>query len=63
MWGALAFGALMYVSMALGARDRPIFGALLVVIAIAAAVAGWKTTKPYGSSALGIYIFAGGLKA
>ena len=60
MWGALCFGVLMYVSMALGARDHAVFGASFLVIVLAAVVAGHRTTKPYSSSALGIYIFAGG---
>jgi hypothetical protein len=58
--GALCFGLLMYASMALGPRDKPVFGVCFVVIGIVAAVAGGKLTKPYSSPAFAFSIFAGG---
>jgi hypothetical protein len=58
--GALCFGLLMYVTMAVGARDKPVFGIGFVLIGIGAVVAGRKLTKPYSPSGFGFYIFAGG---
>jgi hypothetical protein len=58
--GALCFGLLMYVTMALGARDKPLFGIGFVLVGIGAIVAGRKVTNPYSPSAFGFYIFASG---
>lgn len=58
--GAIFFGALMYVSMALGARGKPVFGVAFIFVGLAAVVAGKMLTKPYSNWAFGFYIFASG---
>jgi hypothetical protein len=56
--GAVSFGALMYASMAVNARDNPlIFGLVFIGVAVGAALVSFRPMSRMAR--WGFYIFAG----